>query len=429
MILMSHPLGNANVRNAALALSDAGLLAELWTCLQWRPGHYAERLIPPRFVRELSRRSFPVTVRDRVHTAPWREAGRLLASHLPGGDWLTRHEAGWCSVDAVFQALDLRVARRVATLVSRGVPLSGVYGYEDGAAATFQAAGRTGLARIYDLPIGYWQAGQAIFAEEAERSPEWASTLTGRADSATKLARKDEELQMADAVIVASNFTRQTLLAAPAFRAPVHVIPYGAPLAAASSVEDGASGTNGRHKLRVLFAGSLGQRKGLSYLLAGIRPLAEHVELTLLGGKTAQDCAPLDTAVRQHRWIPSLPHAELLAEMARQDVLVFPSLFEGFGLVLLEAMSRGLPVIATSHTAAPDLIADGVEGFIIPIRSPAAITEKLELLIRDPSRLAAMKVAARKKADAFTWQTYRRRLADVVAQTLGRPSMAAVLSA
>jgi glycosyltransferase involved in cell wall biosynthesis len=428
MILMSHPLANANVRNAALALSDAGMLAELWTCLQWKTGGFGDRLIPRRFARELGRRSFPVTVRGRVRTSPLREAGRLLASHLPGGDWLTRHEAGWCSVDAVFQALDRRVARRAESLVREGTPLSGVYCYEDAAASTFKVAGRLGCARFYDLPIGYWRAGQDIFAEEAERKPEWAPTLTGRSDSAAKLARKDDELQMADAVIVASSFTRQTLLTAPAFRAPIHVVPYGAPAAGPLPAPETESGTGGSRKLRVLFAGALGQRKGLAYLLAGIRPLAAHVELTLLGGKTARDCAPLEEAVRQHRWLPSLPHADVLAEMARQDVLVFPSLFEGFGLVILEAMSRGLPVIATPHTAGPDLITDGVEGFIIPIRSPAAITEKLELLLRDPARLAAMKAAAHKKAEALTWQTYRTRLSGIVAQTLGRGQRIAVSS-
>ncbi len=422
MILMSHPLGNANVRNAALALNDAGLLAELWTCLHWQPGHLLERLLPASLRRELSRRSFPATIRDRVHTSPWREMGRLLAGRLPGSDWLTRHETGWCSVDAVFAALDARVGRRVDSLRARGTPaLSGVYGYEDAAAATFQVAGRGGLARFYDLPIGYWRAWQEIFAEEAERAPEWAATLTGREDSPAKLARKDEELQMADAVIVASSFTRQTLLTAPAFRAPVHVIPYGAPAPPAQPLENLEAAPAGRRKLRVLFAGALSQRKGLSYLLAAIQTLGSSFELTLLGGKTAKDCLPLDQAVRQHRWIPSLSHADVLAEMARQDVLVFPSLFEGFGLVILEAMSRGLPVIATPHTAGPDLITDSVDGFIIPIRSPAAIAEKLELLLRDPARLLAMKVAARKKAETLTWQNYRTRLAAAVTQTLARP--------
>jgi starch synthase len=91
-------------------------------------------------------------------------------------------------------------------------------------------------------------------------------------------------------------------------------------------------------------------------------------------------------------------------------------------------MSRGLPVIATPHTAAPDLITDGIEGFIIPIRSPGAIAEKLELLLREPARLAEMKVAARKKAEALTWQTYRTRLARVVAQTLDQGQRTAALS-
>jgi len=66
--------------------------------------------------------------------------------------------------------------------------------------------------------------------------------------------------------------------------------------------------------------------------------------------------------------------------MAAHDVFVFPSLFEGFGLVLLEAMAMGLPVITTPHTAGPDLIREGMEGFIVPIRHSTAIAERLEQL-------------------------------------------------
>ena len=100
--------------------------------------------------------------------------------------------------------------------------------------------------------------------------------------------------------------------------------------------------------------------------------------------------------------------------MSRQDVLVFPSLFEGFGLVMLEAMSRGLPVIATAHTAAPDVLTDGEDGFIVPIRSADAIVERLEQLIRDRPRLAAMKRAAREKAATLSWESYRRGIVDAV---------------
>ena len=101
--------------------------------------------------------------------------------------------------------------------------------------------------------------------------------------------------------------------------------------------------------------------------------------------------------------------------MGRHDVFVFPSLFEGFGLVILEAMAQGLPVITTSHTVGPDIIEDGVDGFIVPIRSSEAIAEKLELLAADRPRLEAMREAAIATARRFTWENYRRRLAEVLA--------------
>lgn len=418
MILMSYPLVNAFARHAALAMSDAGMLSELWTCLNWVPGSPAERWMPSALASELGRRAWPESVRRLIRTVPAREAGRLLASRVPGARWLIRHETGPCSVDAVFRALDRRSARRVAALQrSGGKALHGVYAYEDGAATVFEEAGKRGLKCIYDLPIGYWSASENIFIEEAEREPQWAATLTGLLDSPAKRERKTRELLAADAVIVASSFTRNTLAGLVEFNAPVHVVPYGAP-APVSGRETEPVGM-GNRPLRVLFAGSLGQRKGISYLLDAVDRMKGHVELTLLGAKTVSGCAALEAAVRAHRWIPSLPHADLLAEMGRQDVLVLPSLFEGFGLVILEAMSRGLPVIVTSHTAGPDVLDDGVDGFIVPIRSAEAIAEKLELLRRDPARLAAMKDAALRKARALTWESYRRGIVEAVSQTLG----------
>ena len=412
MILFSHPLSTPFTREAALALEEAGLLAELRTCLHWTPGNRLERFLPGSVTQELGRRSYPAAVRGRVRTRPWREAGRLLAGRVRGLGFLARHETGACSVDAVFHDLDRVTAGRVPRM-ARGGGLRGVYAYEDGALATFRAAKRAGWKTVYDLPIGYWRAGQRIFAEEAERVPEWAATLAGRDDSPEKLARKDEEIALADTVVVASSFTRQTLGEAPTLRGDVRVVPYGAPEVAGERTERKAGGA-----LRVMFAGSLGQRKGLSYLLEAVAGLGRHVELTLLGLPTAKGCAPLDAALRIHRWVPSLPHAGVLAEMARQDVLVFPSLFEGFGLVLLEAMSRGATVITTAHTAGPDLLTEGEDGFIVPIRSSEAIAEKLELLAREPERCRTMGEAAWRKAATCSWAAYRNGLVEAVREAV-----------
>ena len=107
--------------------------------------------------------------------------------------------------------------------------------------------------------------------------------------------------------------------------------------------------------------------------------------------------------------------------MSRHDVLVLPSLHEGFGLVMTEAMGQGLVVITTPHTAGPDLITDSVDGFVIPIRSAAAIEEKLDLLLRDRNRLRAMQAEAREKALAYAWENYRQHLVRLAREVVDTP--------
>lgn len=404
MILLSHPMGNEFVREALVALDQGGMLAEFWTAISWNPKSPVNRALPQSFRELFGRRSFPESVRLRTHTLPVREALRLLAG---AAGFYSRHETGALSVDAVFKELDKRVAQRLR----KADNILAVYAYEDGAQESFRTARDRNLQCIYDLPIGYWRAGQRIYAEEAEREPEWAATLTGTLDSAEKLARKDEELRLATRVIVASTFTKRTLSDSPC-TAKIDIVPYGAP----SSISGEITKPSGR--LKVLFAGSLSQRKGLSYLLAAVEKLKGAAELTLLGRKAAAGCAPLEAAVRKHRWIPTLTHDAVLREMHAHDVVVLPSLFEGFGLVILEAMAQGTPVITTDHTAGPDMIQDGVDGFLIPIRSADAVAEKLELLGKDRERLMSMKQAAKRKVQAHGWQIYRQRLVEVAREVM-----------
>jgi alpha-maltose-1-phosphate synthase len=411
MILLSHPTGNANVRHAALGLQRADLLGEFWTCLNFNENPVLRRILPQSVSGQLRRRSFPKELSPRMHSFPFREIVRLLAPRA-GFPSLVRHETGPFSIDAVYHSLDRKISARLAS-----GRFQGVYAYEDGAEESFRVAGRHGFLRLYDLPIGYWRAARNILSEEALREPEWASTLTAIQDGPEKTERKDSELRQADLVFVASSFTLKTLDQAPDFRGTVAVIPYGAPVLDPVIGADPESKPRS-DKLRVLFAGGLGQRKGLSYLFRAIRQLKGAATLTVIGARPAAACAALDRELADVRWIPTCSHAEVLAEMAAHDVFVFPSLFEGFGLVLLEAMAMGLPIITTAHTAAPDLIDDGVEGFIVPIRSSEAIVEKLELLMREPDRQAEMSMRARRRAREHTWERYEQTLAAGIASAL-----------
>ena len=419
MILFSHPTGNENVREAARALNESGLLYEFWTSVSWNEGHPLNHILPRSVSRELGRRSFSHIGPQQVRCYPWLELGRLAARQLKLSHPV-RHEYGRFSLDAVYRSLDLRVSARVKT----GSPsIQGVYAYEDGALAIFREATHRGMKAIYELPIGYWKSYRELMKEESSLQPAWAPTMQGRTDSDEKLRRKDEELALATDIIVPSEFVRGTLRQAGRLGARITVLPYGAPPRHGAYPEKSASQT----KLKVLFVGALSQRKGLSYLLQAVTSFGARVELTIIGKRIAP-CRPLDAALGQHRWIPSLPHNALLEEMTRHDVMVFPSLFEGCALVVLEAMSQGLPVITTPNTGAGHYICSGEDGFIVPIRDVGAIVEKLELLF-DRDRLVAMSDAAVRKASQHSWEQYRQRLAASVRQAISRESAIIPLAA
>ena len=419
MILLSHPTGNANVRQAARALNEAGLLAEFWTSVCWYQNRVSNLVLPETLCRVLNRRTYPHVNPKLIHCHPWREMGRLLASKVRLSH-AVRDEQGWFSVDAVYRDLDWKVASQL----SRNPDISAVYAYEDGAMETFCAAQRRGIRTIYELPIGYWKAYQELMLEEAELQPEWANTLRGNKDSSEKRSRKDTELEIASRIVVPSKYVQQTLNKAGPLKALISIIPYCGP--PPRSIE-AASRRAQIGKLRVIFVGSLGQRKGLSYLLKAIEMLGSSVELTLIG-MPAGECKPLKDACRKHRWIPSLPHDDVLREIQQHDVMVFPSLFEGFGLVILEAIACGVPVIATPNGAAPEVLTDGEDGFIVPIRDAEAIATKLQMLILDRSRLTTMSRAALRKAARHSWEQYRERLVAMARQVLAQQTSSAPLT-
>jgi starch synthase len=98
--------------------------------------------------------------------------------------------------------------------------------------------------------------------------------------------------------------------------------------------------------------------------------------------------------------------------MGRCHAHVFPTLLEGFGRNIIEAMASGLPVITTANCAGPDLIEDGVTGFIIPIRDVDAICEKLIWIHEHPEAATEMGERARRRVAGLTQPDYRQRFAD-----------------
>lgn len=403
-VLISHPTGNANTKAVIEGVYRTKKLLSFYTTIALFKGQLLFNLGNKPPFKELHRRAFPIGWREYTKSNFFREAGRLLFSKLGWKNMIT-HEKGFFCIDKVYKNHDSWVASNLRLEQQKG--LNAVYCYEDGALDTFKKAQELGIQCIYDLPIGYWKAARMLLQQELDNNPAWASTITGFRDSNVKLARKDQELAKADRIFVASTFTKETLNYYEGKLPKIEVVPYGFP----KVVENRNYEPLHNRKLKVLFVGGLSQRKGISYMFESVKGLEDKVSLTVVGRKAVEDCEALNNALKQHNWIPSMPHHEVLACMQAHDVLVFPSLFEGFGMVITEAMSQGTPVITTDRTAGPDLITNNVDGWIVEPGSFEAIKKVLENLLTTPELLATVGSAAQETAKQRTWEQYGAEMA------------------
>jgi hypothetical protein len=206
VILLSHPTGNAFVRALLIGLVEAGKLDSFHTTLSF--GELGA-LAPSILKHTLLRRQFPVPA-SKIHQSPIRELVRLTAPKLRLG-FLTKHEVGWASIDAVYKELDRQVSNHLLRRESHASLPQAIYSYEDACLASFKTAKNLNMQCFYDLPIAFWQTSRRLLDEEAQRWPNWEPTLYGTRDSTEKHARKAEEIELADAVICPSKFVLETL--------------------------------------------------------------------------------------------------------------------------------------------------------------------------------------------------------------------------
>jgi glycosyltransferase involved in cell wall biosynthesis len=408
-ILFSHPTGNANVRSALKGLQQQGFLVYFYTSIASFSGSFLDRISNFSPLAEIKRRKFESTLQAVTVSHPVKEFGRLITTKL-GLFLFIKHETGCFSIDAVYNNID----RKVANALKRNNKINAVYAYEDGAFHSFKIAKKLGITCLYDLPIGYWRTARLLLEEERNLRPDWASTLTGFKDSKNKLERKDTELALADQIIVASSFTKLTLNDYPGVLAPITVIPYGFPPVTVGRVYESLE----NRPLKLLFVGGLSQRKGIANLLEAVNQLGDAVTLTIVGHKSVEDCIPLNEALNRHEYISSLAHEEILGIMREHDVFVFPSLFEGFGLVITEAMSQGTPVITTNRTAGPDLITDGENGWLVEAGSTKSLRQCIEMLLAQPHLVQKAGLAAMKTASLRPWDSYSRELGNFLQKKL-----------
>jgi glycosyltransferase involved in cell wall biosynthesis len=256
-------------------------------------------------------------------------------------------------------------------------------------------------------------ANKLIFEDELRHHPE-SATLKNEILIYTpkKLEEARIELHETDYFIAASTFTKQTLVENGAGYENVFVAPYGVDTSKYPFVKRDVSA-----KVNFAFVGSYVERKGIYYLLNAAKRLEdEGYDFCLkLTARSTGDMSIFNQIKLKNITIyNNLSHQELIVFLHTSDVFVFPSLFEGFAFVIVEAMSTGLPVITTPRTVGPDVIADGEEGFIIEPANTDALYEKMKFFILNPDKCVAMGEKASIKAKGLTWENFEKKVMSAV---------------
>jgi glycosyltransferase involved in cell wall biosynthesis len=219
----------------------------------------------------------------------------------------------------------------------------------------------------------------------------------------------------ANAIAVPSTFARRSFLDRGFAPESVHLSPYGVDLSMFQPQPKADT------RFRLLFVGTQSIRKGVGYLFDAVRPLVSsgQVELWLIG--TAGDAKAIldrNAGLFTHQGVQ--PRGRLAHFYSQGSVLVLPSVEEGLALVQAQALACGLPVISTYNAGAEDLFTDSVEGFIVPPRDPAAIRERIQLLLDDPARLERMRVAALRRVRSLGgWSAYGERCHSIYRRLRG----------
>ena len=305
--------------------------------------------------------------------------------------------------------------RHVAALQQRGVHLDALIGLSGSSLCAGALVQRHGGVFICDRGSTHQRFQEQIVSDEYRR---WGIDLAVSDERDT--LREEAIYAAADAITVPSSVARRSFLEMGTPAAKVHVIPYGVRLE-----HFAPTATPPADKFSVLFAGSVGLRKGVPYLLQAFAALDSPRKRLRLVGAVQEEMRPLLAKLPQEHveFLGPLPQTELAALMSRSHVLVLPSIEEGLALVQAQALACGCPVLCSTNTGGEDLFSDGVEGFIVPIRDVAALTDRMQRLADDPPLQQRMRTAALQRVHTLGgWTTYGDRWEALLRQLTGNKS-------
>ena len=335
--------------------------------------------------QRLKREGLP---REKVETFPWLHTTEYLLNRAClNPRWLSDH-LGYTTALSFDRWTDRRIPACDAFVAISGAGLR-----------TGVRVQQRGGIFICDRGSTHQRYQEQIVAEEYRR---WG--VSRPISDPRDIAREEEIYQTANAITVPSRAAARSFVQMGVPAEKIHVIPYGVRLENFRRTVEPPDG-----RFEVLFAGSAGLRKGVPYLLEAFAALRHPAKRLRFAGTVHPDIqSVLGRLPREDvEFLGSVTQPRLAELMSSSHVMVLPSIEEGLALVQGQALACGCPVLCSTNTGGEDLFTDGVEGFIVPIRDAAALTDRMQQLADDPALQQRMSQAALDRVRALGgWGQY-----------------------
>jgi glycosyltransferase involved in cell wall biosynthesis len=405
-VLVFHPR-KQHADQLCIALQGGGYLLGFVTSF-WHKFHLQSlslltRLYPP-LKKELLKRYHKDLSSDLVSTFPYAELLRMGIDKLVGK-----------SSDKRIYLVDRFHDKAGSTLFAHFIAQADmVISFENSSRHIFKKAHKLGKITILELSsLHYHFIGSLRQQYEAFRK-----SLPDDVFFDKVCANKERELKLANYIFTISELARQSLLDAGFAPGQVYKVNLGF-----DPVHFQPKKTYSQHTFKLIYAGTMTPRKGIHLIIKAFLELGlPDSSLTLVG--------PIDDAgelIKAHKgqvqYFPFMHHKDLKLKLQEADLFVFPSYFDGWAMIVLEAMACGTPVIVSENTGAKEAVSQG-GGFIIPVDDLEALKEKIRYFYDNRTELETYGRKAHQIAQQYTWANYYKRVKEVIEEIALREGIA-----
>lgn len=376
-------LGRFHLFHLAKQLQDHNSLARLIT--SYPKFEAAKYGVNPQNIKSL--------LVHEIHNRSWRKISKFT-----GSIFNPQH--------MIFELFDRHASRHIMNQSDIFVGLSGCALY------SLRRARWLGAKTVLERGSSHMLYQRKILAEEYDRVGMRKEVVHPKV-----VERELQEYQEADVIAVPSQFVKETFLQQGISEARLIQVPYGVDL---TNFYPAPKSDN---VFRIISCGTISIRKGVHYLLQAFAELnLPRAELWFIGPMT-DEIGPFwrkwaSPAIRHQG---PFPERELYKYYSQGTIFCLASIEEGLAMVQAQAMACGLPVICTKNTGGADIVREGQDGFIVPIRDVEALKEKILYCYENPAVCAALGESARQRVQTgFTWSDYGEKMIAAYRKLLNR---------